>query len=123
VTGRRILIVEDDEDLAPILAEALSDEGYRVETARNGLEGLRLAERELPDLIILDLMMPVMDGWQFREEQLKTPALASIPVLLTTADGHAVEKAKKLHTDGCLPKPLSLGRLLAEVARALSSHG
>jgi CheY-like chemotaxis protein len=120
MTERRILIIEDDEELAPILSEALSEE-YRVEIARNGEEGLAAARRERPDLILLDLMMPVMDGWQFREEQKKNPALASIPVVLITADGRAPEKAKDLGTAGHLKKPISLERLHAEVTRVLSS--
>jgi CheY-like chemotaxis protein len=120
MTDRRILIIEDDEELAPILSEALSEEGYRVEVARNGEEGLAAAQRECPDLILLDLMMPVMDGWQFREEQQKIPALAAVPVVLITADGRSSEKAKELGTAGHLHKPIALARLLAEVGRILS---
>jgi CheY-like chemotaxis protein len=120
MTDRRVLIIEDDEDLAPVLSEALSEKGYRVEVARNGEEGLAAAHRERPDLILLDLMMPVIAGWQFREAQLKVPELASIPVVLITADGRALEKAKELGTAGHLPKPISLLRLQAEIARVLS---
>lgn len=121
MTDRWILIIEDDEELAPILSEALSEEGYRVEVARNGEEGLAAARRERPDLILLDLMMPVMDGWRFREEQQKLPELASIPVVLISADGRTPDKAKDLGTAGYLHKPISLQRLQAEVARVLST--
>jgi CheY-like chemotaxis protein len=114
---RLILIVEDDEALANVLTEALGEEGYRVEVARNGEEGLAAIRRERPDLILLDLMMPVMNGWQFRAEMTRNPDLASIPVVVMTADGRVGQKADELGAAGFLPKPISLERLVTELDR------
>ena len=75
-----ILVVDDDPDIRTSLAEILGDEGYRVAGARNGREALDyLRRRTRPSLILLDMMMPDMDGWLFRREQQKLPELASIP--------------------------------------------
>jgi CheY-like chemotaxis protein len=86
-----ILIVEDDEDLQAALAEALEDEGYRVRAAPNGLEALAklLGDKERPNLIVLDLMMPLMNGWQFLDERIRYPSLSQIPVLVLTASSDA----------------------------------
>ncbi len=118
-TGR-ILIVEDDEELAPILIEALDDEGYTAEAAHNGVDGLEKVRRERPALILLDLMMPVMDGWQMHAELKRDPALATIPVVVMSADGRTEEKASILGAAGCLPKPIALEALVAEIKRHVS---
>jgi two-component system, chemotaxis family, chemotaxis protein CheY len=82
-----ILIVDDDDDVREMLGEVLEEGGYRVASAEDGREALRyLSAHPPPFLIILDLMMPVMDGWQFLHEQRKSPALASIPVAVFSAD-------------------------------------
>jgi CheY-like chemotaxis protein len=121
MTDSLILIIEDDEDIGTVLTEVLSDSGYRVARARNGREGLAAAQRERPALILLDLMMPIMDGWQFREEQMKRPDLASVPVVLMTADGRTAARAKELDATGFVAKPISEDSLLGEVARILAS--
>ena len=110
-----ILLVEDDSDLREATAGALEDSGYRVATAVNGLEGLEwLREAEHPpSLILLDLMMPIMDGWQFRIEQRKDPALATIPVVILSA----MVNASTLDGDEAMQKPVKLKSLLALVAR------
>ena len=83
-----ILLAEDDYDLREAMTDVLELEGYRVKAVPNGLEALEwlLAASAPPSLIFLDLMMPVMDGWQFRQEQLARPALASIPVVVLSAN-------------------------------------
>ena len=86
--GEYILIVEDDFDIREALTQILEEEGYAVREAANGREALDVAARELPSLILLDLMMPVMNGWQFRAEQIKDPRLAPVPVLVISADPH-----------------------------------
>jgi two-component system, chemotaxis family, chemotaxis protein CheY len=116
--NKLILIVEDDQDAAMMMSEVLEGEGYRTVTAFNGAEALEiLNESERPALILLDMTMPVMDGWGFREMQLNQPEIASIPVVTATADGDAKGKATKLAAAGWLAKPLSIDRLLAEVER------
>jgi CheY-like chemotaxis protein len=110
-----LLIVEDDPDIAETLAELLDDRGYEVEIAGNGAEALRRLERPpRPGLILLDLTMPVMDGRQFRRVQLERPELASIPVVVLTADVHA---HPELRAAGWLIKPVPLEGLLSAVDR------
>jgi CheY-like chemotaxis protein len=116
--AKLILIVEDDRDVARLLAEILEAEGYCTAVAANGCEALNhLRTNGHPDLILLDMMMPVMDGWTFREEQRKLPALASIPVLTVTADGDARGKAASIQAAGYIAKPLQIDNLLDEVER------
>jgi len=76
-----------------------------------------LRKNNHPDLILLDMMMPVMDGWKFREEQRKLPALASIPVVTVTADGDARGKAASIQAAGHIAKPVEIDSLLDEVER------
>jgi CheY-like chemotaxis protein len=110
-----ILIVEDDDDIREALAQILELEGYAVREAVNGREALDVSARELPCLILLDLMMPVMDGWQFRSEQMKDPVLSQIPVVVISADAGIHEKVASFGAASVLPKPISLDRLLRAV--------
>jgi two-component system chemotaxis response regulator CheY len=119
-TELRILVVEDDDEIRETLADVLGSEGYQVRTAENGqaaLESLRAGE-SLPELIILDLMMPVMSGWDFRAHQQSDPLLAPIPVVILTGDAGVAEKAKALDAAGSLAKPVSLAQLLEVVRTA-----
>jgi CheY-like chemotaxis protein len=84
-TLKRVLIIEDDADTRACLAMAVALGGYSVSEAEDGRAGLREACANRPDLIVLDLMMPRMDGWQFRAAQKEDPALAGIPVIVTSA--------------------------------------
>ena len=96
----------------------LEGAGHRVATAENGREALnRLREAEPCCVILLDIMMPVMNGYEFREEQLKDPKLAEIPVIVVTADGRARERARQLGSDLFFQKPLSPPDLLSAVRR------
>jgi len=116
--AKLILIVEDDLDLARLVAEILEAAGYRTAIAANGHEALdHLQTNGRPDLILLDMMMPVMDGWKFREEQRRLPALASIPVVTVTADGDARGKAASIQAAGYVAKPIMIDTLLDEVER------
>jgi CheY-like chemotaxis protein len=109
-----ILVVEDDPDIRESVVEILEDEGHRVTSAGDGREALDLLQSAspAPDLILLDLMMPIMSGYQFREEQLKLPAFASIPVLIVTADVNARVKVESLQVAGFVQKPLKIQPLL-----------
>jgi CheY-like chemotaxis protein len=116
-----VLVVEDDLNLRQLTADVLTCHGYDVVLAQHGLEALeRLSERS-PDLVLLDLQMPVMDGWQFRAEQqrLEEPGLANIPVLLLTAADRAHEHAATLNAVGVIEKPFDPERLLSAVRTAL----
>ena len=120
-----ILIVEDDADIREDLAAILRDLGYRVVTAANGrdaYEQLRAADaKALHDLILLDLMMPVMDGWHFRAKQLANEALAHIPVVLLSGAGDVQSEALSLATAGYVEKPFKLDALLVVVARSCAA--
>jgi CheY-like chemotaxis protein len=117
-----ILVVEDDPDIRESVAEILEGEGHVVTAAADGREALGLLQSASPppDLILLDLMMPVMSGYQFREEQLALPAFAAIPVLIVTADVNARSKIESLKPAGFVQKPLRIQPLLALVDQLLA---
>jgi CheY-like chemotaxis protein len=117
--AHRVLVVDDDPDIRETVMEVLEENGHRAQGACNGLEALeRLrGSDELPCLILLDLMMPTMDGQAFRIEQLKDPMLSPIPVVVISAFRDSAEKAKELAADGHLSKPVSLDDLMNLVTR------
>jgi CheY-like chemotaxis protein len=119
-----ILVVEDDPDIRESVVEILEDEGHRVTSAGDGREALELltSVSPPPDLILLDLMMPVMSGYQFREEQLKLPAFADIPVLVVTADVNARAKVESLNAAGFVQKPLKIQPLLDLVEQLITAR-
>src|SRR5919206_1695644 len=94
-----VLVVEDDFAIRETLRELLEDEGYRVAWAANGKEALARLHERAPRVILLDLMMPVMDGWEFRVAQQRDPALASIPVVVISADHGLEQKVSSLAVD------------------------
>ena len=115
---RTILLVEDDADSREAMTALLEGCGYAVTSATNGheaLELLRTAPR--PGLILLDLMMPGMNGFQFREEQIKDPEAAAVPVILTSAHGKLQHETAALGVAGYLEKPIDVQRLLDTVER------
>jgi CheY-like chemotaxis protein len=108
------MVVEDDRGVRESLADALSFEGYEVIAAENGAAALRqLRDGARPCLILLDLMMPVMDGWTFRRVLLGEPALADIPVIIMTAAGAA--RASVVPSALVLHKPLHMDRVVEAV--------
>jgi len=113
-----VLVVEDDPDIRETIAQILEEEGYALLVAENGQEALRrLEEGPRPRLILLDLMMPIMDGWEFREQQRRDPRYADIPVIIVSADGNVRQKATQLGADGHIRKPVGIDELLAVVQR------
>lgn len=116
--ARSILVVDDDTDLREEVADILREEGYRVTTAANGIEALTLLRHyQRPSLILLDLSMPLMNGWSFYTEICKDPALAKIPLVLLSGSAEAPELAGKMGAGEVLQKPLTLRSLLGTVAR------
>jgi CheY-like chemotaxis protein len=110
-----VLIVEDDRDTREMLGRFLELEGFDVHTAANGELALKvLQDEEPPSVIILDLMMPVMNGWQFRLAQQSDPNLSQIPVVVVTAAG-VREDIPAISADGWLSKPVDFDRLLATI--------
>ncbi len=112
-----VLIVEDDADLREMMAQLLSLEGFKARSASNGRDALDYMHEsgDRPDVILLDLMMPVMDGWEFRRYQQQDPELAGIPVVVLSALDPS--RAGDLHPDAFLKKPLDFDRLLDIVRR------
>ena len=111
-----VLIVEDDLDTREMLGRFLELEGYNVETAENGKRALeRLGSGVGACVILLDLMMPVMDGWQFRQEQIRDAALADIPVIVVSAAGR--DRLEKIQANAYLSKPVDLDELLGCVTQ------
>jgi CheY-like chemotaxis protein len=113
----RILVVDDDGDLADALCEVLCDAGYQVASAGNGFEALRaLGDQPLPDLILLDLMMPIMDGYSFRQLQLADPRLAVVPTIAMSA-GPIDGRIHEMRLTAWMPKPVSVAALIGAVER------
>jgi CheY-like chemotaxis protein len=121
-SSKKILIVEDDEAIMLSLIELLKISGFDVSYAYNGQEALELlrSSESLPSLILLDLFMPVMDGFQFREEQIKDPKLKEIPVVVMSADGQANKKLKNTAVQDYLKKPARIEAILDTVNRYCS---
>lgn len=117
-----VLVVEDDLDIREVMRMVLEASGYQVLEAGDGAEALVVARAHHPRLILLDLMMPGMDGFQFRESQLRDPAIATIPVVIVSGGGAVPQKAAELGAAGYLIKPTDLQRLLA-VLRDLCRAG
>jgi CheY-like chemotaxis protein len=113
-----ILIVDDEPDIRFLISEVLSDEGYTVAQATNGHEALAYlrAATPLPDVIILDLMMPVMNGWDFLQVRQQDPLLAPIPIVVVSATPRHTSAAT-LGVQETLAKPFDLDRFLAIVQR------
>lgn len=114
--ARRVLVVDDDPDILDALSEILEAEGYDVQRARNGREALQRLEQGLPALVLLDLMMPVMDGWEFARSL--DPG-ARPPIIVLSADRNVSAKAKEIGALGWLAKPFELSDLLAAVRRVV----
>jgi len=116
--GGPVLVVDDDPDIRETISFLLESVGHEVVTAANGEEALLcLREGLAPCMILLDLMMPIMSGWQFRDEQRRDPALSAIPVVILTGAGNAAEHAATLGVTGYLEKPVPLDTLLSTVRR------
>ncbi|MGD9100532.1 MAG: response regulator, partial [Anaerolineae bacterium] len=114
----KILIVDDDPSLLELAQYNLEAEGYRVIMAKDGVEGLRLAYAKRPDLLILDVMMPKMDGYQVCQ---RVREMSDVPIIMLTARGREEDiiKGLDLGADDYLTKPFRIGELLARVRATL----
>jgi DNA-binding response OmpR family regulator len=106
-----VLVVDDETDIREAVAELLADEGYQVLDAADGEEALRKARAFHPDVVLLDLMMPGMNGWEFCAQRKGDPDLASIPVIVLSALG----RVQGIDAAGYLQKPFELDDLLTAV--------
>lgn len=123
---KRVLIVDDEPDFSMIVQTYLEKEGFETELAYNGLEGYEKVKANPPDAIVLDVMMPEMDGYQLCAKLKKEPAYAEIPIVLLTAVADHVTSTRYSHYDGMsmeaddyLPKPASAEDITASVKRLL----
>jgi CheY-like chemotaxis protein len=112
-----VLVVEDDPDVLDAVQTALAARGYRVLTARDGLKALTVLAGTAVDLILLDLTMPVMSGWEFLEQKRADPQLADVPVVVVTAVGSVIGDAEDPPWVAVVQKPFRLQNLLATVDR------
>jgi CheY-like chemotaxis protein len=114
-----ILVVDDDRDIREMLAQTLEDEGYAVRTATDGRDAMRLlaSADELPCTILLDLMMPVMNGWEFRAAQRRDPHLATIPVLMLSARSDIPFAETVMDGVEYIAKPIDFDHLMDAVVR------
>lgn len=115
-----VLIVDDDSDVREMLEMFLGHSGYTITSAANGAEALQKMRERAPCLVLLDLMMPVMSGWQFRERQLADPGLSNVPVVCITAAYDSQTVSKRLGLP-CLQKPVDLEELVSIVHRACNT--
>ena len=117
--GGVVLVVDDYEDAREFFSAFLKLAGYEVLTAADGLDALDVARRQRPDLILLDLKMPRMDGETFRREQLADASLSTIPVIVLSGSSDGAQIAERIAAIDFLPKPIDSRMLLAAVGRHL----
>lgn len=117
--AHRVLVIDDDDELADVVRQVLRDANYSVATVRHGAAALELVRHIAPDLILLDLTMPIMDGWSFVSQYRRT-AKESARIVLLTANAHAAEIARTLGADGYITKPFDVDDLVTIVGRELS---
>lgn len=115
---RRVLVVEDDAALRSLVTTILADEGYDVRPVQNGREALDMLQIWRAHAIVLDLMMPVMDGWAFRAAQRELPDdLSAIPIIVLSGAREAQSQAAKLGAAAAIQKPFDLNHLIATVGQ------
>ncbi len=122
MTAPLVLVVDDDPDILEAICDILGTESYRVARAKNGLEALDQVDAERPDVILLDLMMPVMDGVTFAQALRQRPAAADVPIVIISADGNP-QRAASVNARGYLAKPFDIDALLAHVAAITGGGG
>ena len=119
-----ILCVEDEPEMIDLMRLILGRKGFEVKGAAGGVEGLRMIRQEKPDLVLLDLMMPDMDGWEVYQQMKADPDLKGIPVIVVTAKAQSIDKILGLHiakVDDYVTKPFGPQELLQSVERVLSA--
>jgi DNA-binding response OmpR family regulator len=116
----KVLVIEDDSFIRDSLKELLESEGFAVECAEDGQKGIDLLRKAetLPNLILLDLMMPVKDGFAFRQEQISDPDFASIPVVVMTADSQIESKGMEIGAKNYIKKPVDIDNVVEVVKRS-----
>jgi two-component system response regulator VicR len=122
----RVVYIEDEQEMIDLVRLILSRKGYEVTGAVGGREGLALVQQQLPDLVLLDLMMPGMDGWEVYQQMKANEATRSISVIIITAKAQSIDKVLGLHiakVDDYISKPFSPRELVDSVERVLARRG
>lgn len=120
--NRTVVIVEDEQEMIDLIQLILSRRGFNVIGANGGAQGLKEIRENSPDLVLLDLMMPEMDGWQVYQQLKADDATANIPVIVVTAKAQNIDKVLGLHiakVDDYIPKPFSLEELVTRIEKVL----
>lgn len=120
-----ILIIDDDATLRRFLSDYFKQEGLTTLSAANGPEGLRMAYQQHPDLVLLDVMMPGMDGWEVYQQIRSDEAIRDIPVIIVTAKAQNIDKVLGLHiakVEDYIAKPFSPDELVASIERVLAER-
>ncbi len=126
ITGRRVVYIEDDQEMIDLVVLILTRRGYQVKGAQGGRNGLEMIFQEPPDLILLDLMMPGMDGWEVYQQLKANEKTRNIPVIVVTAKAQAIDRVLGLHiakVDDYLSKPFRPQELIDSVERVLNQSG
>jgi two-component system alkaline phosphatase synthesis response regulator PhoP len=119
----KILLVDDDVDLVTVMRGALESKAYEVVVAYNGQEGLEKARKEKPDLVVLDILMPVADGFIFADQFRKDPSLAKVPVLALTSFSESLGQPFPFEVSEYIMKPIKPRDLVAKVEEFLKKTG
>jgi CheY-like chemotaxis protein len=124
-TVKRILCVEDEPEMIDLIRLILNRRGFEVKGASGGIEGLQLVKQELPDLVLLDLMMPDMDGWEVYQQMKADEKTRDIPVIVVTAKAQNIDRVLAMHiakVDDYITKPFSPHELLQSVEKVLGTQ-
>ena len=125
-TAKSILCIEDESEMIDLMRLILGRRGYEVRGATSGMDGLRMIREEKPDLILLDLMMPEMDGWEVYQQIRADEKTRDIPVIVVTAKAQSIDRVLGLHiakVDDYIAKPFSPLELMNSVEKVLKSKG
>jgi len=125
-TAKSILCIEDESEMIDLMRLILGRRGYEVRGATSGMDGLKLIREEKPDLILLDLMMPEMDGWEVYQQIKADEKTRDIPVIVVTAKAQSIDRVLGLHiakVDDYIAKPFSPQELMNSVEKVLKSKG
>lgn len=117
--GKRVLVIDDDPGILETVEGVLALEGYEVDLAWDGAQALQKVSVFLPSLIMLDIMMPQMDGYAVAAELQRNGWRPAIPLIVMTADGRAAAKASQIGAEGYVVKPFAIDTLVREVARLI----
>jgi two-component system, OmpR family, response regulator VicR len=124
-TFKQIVYIEDEQEMIDLVGLILGPKGYAVRGANSGRDGLKLVQRNQPDLVLLDLMMPDMDGWEVYQHMKADEAMQTIPVIVITAKAQNIDKVLGLHiakVEDYIAKPFSPQQLIDSVERVIKQH-